>query len=109
VMISIWKYPVGQNGIVEVPIGAKIRKVAMQDGTLTLWCEVSTDTFMREVLQITAYGTGNMINYPREQKYLDTIFLPDGLVWHIYVDKERRSPLPPKQLMSMEELRNAHT
>lgn len=104
-MITIWKYPVGIDGAVEVPFGAKIRKVALQDDRLTLWCEVSTDTFLTELLQITAYATGENIRYPQQQKYLDTVFTR-GLVWHIYVDKERATPT--KRAATMEELRESH-
>ena len=91
-MITIWKFPVGLDGITQVPYGSRIRKVGLQDNQLMVWCEVSTDTLMHETLRITAYATGQPLDLTKHQKYLDTVFTTNGLVWHIFVDKDRSNP-----------------
>lgn len=86
---AVFKYvpEMGQFGSfeLELPLGARFLKVAMQHGLPTLWFEVSQDvpTHVRDFLIV---GTGQPLPIPNEGhalNYLETFF--DGAyVWHLY-------------------------
>ena len=60
---------------------ALIRKVGIQNDRVCIWLEV--DTSKEQVYRIFHIaGTGHQL--PENLIYLDTIFLDNGLVFHIY-------------------------
>lgn len=77
--MKIYKYLVVDTHA-EMPIGAKIRKVAWQDKMLTIWAEVDPSE-RHERRCIVFFGTG--CDAPSEGTYLDTVF-EGPFVWHLY-------------------------
>jgi hypothetical protein len=67
----------------ELPVQSSIRKIAFQDNSLTLWCEVNIEImnrkFTKNVYLIPTGGYFDAVNW----YYVDTLFV-QHLVWHIY-------------------------
>lgn len=83
-MITIHKFPLEQRNIneVEMPEGAEILSVQIQNGTLCLWAKVNTD-YPEEKRAIRIIGTGNYIN-PCEPLVFITTYQFEGLVFHVF-------------------------
>jgi len=84
-MKVVYKYDVEIKSCVRlrIPGGGKIIKAALQRGILRIWAEVNTkngDHF--RYIRILATGE----SFPEDVylDYIDTIFLENGLVFHIY-------------------------
>lgn len=79
-MTVIWKYAIYDT--VEMPKGAKVISVQLQDETLTLWaaipCPVSS---VRQIRHFEIVGTGYAFE-ERNTSYLGTI-QRNGYVWHV--------------------------
>jgi len=77
-MKTIYKYSVHA---LDMPIGAKILSVQMQDGRIVLWAEVDPDV-ATEPCVFEVFGTGQQMTDTNRQ-YIGTV--QDGpMVWHIY-------------------------
>lgn len=73
----------------EMPIGAKVISAKEQNGKLCIWAEIDTRNNLTKSKQIAIVGTGNPINFSiGEYSYIfiDTVLMPNGLVWHVYAD-----------------------
>ncbi len=87
--MRIWKWTLKMvdNQVVNMPIGAKVLTVQMQNGEPQVWalCDEANPT---EPRQIAIYGTGNPL--PLEPgEYIATFQMHDGaLVWHAFEIKE---------------------
>lgn len=85
-MKAVYKYPLGRLLVnytsVELPLNAKILKVAEQEDKICLWCEVDLETAALERRRFTILGTGDQFN-DISLKYLDTVFVGQ-FVWHVY-------------------------
>lgn len=62
--------------------GAEILKVDFQNGDIMIWAIVWPDNDMEEV-SFSIYGTGHPFESTSD-KYIDTVFDPDGYVWHLF-------------------------
>jgi len=85
-MNKIYKYEleVATSQTVEMPSGAEVLCVQVQDGKPRLWAMIDPDYAMREYKTIEVYGTGHPIE-PGERKYISTFQLRDGsLVFHVF-------------------------
>jgi hypothetical protein len=85
-MKTIYKYQLPElvaEQVLEVPISFKPLSVQMQNGAMTVWGEVDTDSDV-EKLAFFIVGTGHEL--PKEPCiYIGTVMQMDGrLVWHIY-------------------------
>lgn len=71
---------------IQIPKHATILKVAMQNGSLCVWCSVTPS---RKNVPITFYivGTGNPMPLV-PLNYLDSVF-DDVYVWHIFTGIEQ--------------------
>lgn len=82
---SIWKFTFNVNDWCEfnMPVGAVIRHISVQNDTPCLWAEVDLDA-PSEIRRFRTYGTGHpMDNTP--QTYLGTYFIQGGrFVFHLY-------------------------
>ena len=78
-MKTIYKYPVGE---VQIPKGAKILTVNMQDDKFVLWAEVDTENVL-EHRTFEVFGTGWELPHYVEMKYIGTCF-ERLFVWHVY-------------------------
>lgn len=85
-MKTIHKYQLPEltaEQVLEVPISFKPLDVQMQNGAMTVWGEVDTDSDV-EKLTFFIVGTGHAL--PKEPTlYIGTVLQMDGrLVWHVY-------------------------
>ena len=85
-MRSIWKFELGPRGkILDMPMAAKILKVGQQQSRIFVWAEVDKDA-PEEIYQFFVFPTG--VELPEdlgELRYQDTVFLDNGLVFHVYL------------------------
>lgn len=84
-MITIYKYQFEIAGRVEIemPAGANVLSIQLQDDKPTVWAMVET-TYSLERRVFRIYGTGHKLDmFATEGRYLGTIQL-EGLVWHIF-------------------------
>lgn len=86
---KIFKYALEltEKQMVELPAGAKILDVQMQNGVPCLWAWVDPEEKLKRATEIYVFGTGNPIPMLEDQKYayrhLGTV--QDGrFVWHIF-------------------------
>lgn len=79
-MKTIYKYPLADSGLLNLPTGAKIVHCDVQRDIPTLWIEVDTVAELEE-RRFTVYGTGHPIgdNATHVGTYFDGPF-----VWHVY-------------------------
>jgi hypothetical protein len=66
-----------------IPKNGKIIKVALQRGILRIWAEVNTKN-NKQYRYIRILTTGESFPEDVYLDYIDTIFLENGLVFHIY-------------------------
>lgn len=84
-MTTVWKYQHdlldgGDFATFEMPEGAEVRHVGMQDGLVTLWAEVDAAAWSTPRTFVIG-GTGHQI--PEGARYVGTVH--DGpFVWHIF-------------------------
>lgn len=83
-MAVIWKFPLHMiGGELLMPKRAKVLKVALQHGVLTLWVLVDPKETATQRRLFAVYGTGHEIDDTARMTYLDTVF--DGsFVWHVF-------------------------
>ena len=89
-MKQIYKYPlqivVSQQLCLHEDF--KILSVAEQQGVLCLWTEVDTLNTPQKV-KIIVHGTGTIFPPETEEAtFIGTVLMSNGLVWHVYYEKE---------------------
>lgn len=81
-MITIYKYPLKTSNTIELPEGAELLTVQIQNGEPYLWAKIDTDA-PKEIKSIICVGTGHPIKF--DGKYIATFIMPDlGLVFHAF-------------------------
>lgn len=81
-MKVIYKYKLALNVYTRIPLqrSAKIVKVAMQHGDLTMWVLLDNDDSELAFRRFCVVGTDT--HFSRDHEYVDTVF--DGaFVWHV--------------------------
>jgi hypothetical protein len=84
-MMSIWKFPIMRTEVqkIDIPVGAKILSVQMQNGAPCIWAIVDTEA-KTESRTIAIIGTGNDCWCSRWQ-FIGTV--SDGpFMWHVFAD-----------------------
>ena len=84
--MTIWKYILQINDIqfVELPKGAKLLDVQMQDGNPCLWALIE-QTEIRETRAIYMRGTGHDAMLVKDLNYVATFQMAHGaLVFHVF-------------------------
>ncbi len=87
-MKTIYKYNLKVTDVqhIQLPAGAKILCVQVQDGEPHLWAEVDTDA-PPEMRTIEIFGTGHPIpqEMGQDRRYISTFQMKNGsLVFHAY-------------------------
>lgn len=85
-MKKIFKYTIqtpSQNPSVQLPVGAKILKVGVQDDKIVFWAEVDTYNVI-ETKHFEVFGTGWELPEDSTLVYLGTVFMGE-YVFHVYV------------------------
>lgn len=80
-MKAVFKYPLTDKEI-QMPKGAIVRHVALQNDRICIWVEVDTD-YASEGRIFEVYGTGHPIQHI-DSIYLGTIQTKFGEVYHVY-------------------------
>lgn len=84
---TVYKYPLPMIDEVHVdmPRGARVLKVGVQNGEPFVWALVDTEAPMSP-LRFSIRGTGHDCSAVLSMKYLDTIMLAnDMLVFHVFM------------------------
>lgn len=83
-MKTLWKYPlrITHEQVVEVPIGAKLRKFALDpENSICVWFEVDTEAVKTKV-RLFIVGTGNEL--PNDATRYYGSVTRGNYVWHLY-------------------------
>ena len=87
-MITIYKYNLMITGHqqIQLPIGADVLSAKEQNGNLCIWAMVDTDK-SDIMLDVYIQGTGQPSTLPERHqiRFIDSVEMSNGLVWHIYV------------------------
>lgn len=85
-MKAIYKYPIKivDKQVIEMPIGANILSIQMQNGIATIWAIVSTKECFTPV-KIRIFATGEEIPSGSVLRYIGTI-QDEIYVWHVFID-----------------------
>lgn len=90
-MKTIWKYKIDvtDRQMIEMPCGAELLSVGVQDGHPVLWALVNPTHYQPyRVLRI--YGTGHPVD-DEPKRFVGTFMLHDGaLVFHVFEEIETR-------------------
>lgn len=85
--MTIWKFSLDIQDVqsFEMPNGAKILSVQVQDGTPCLWAFVNSSA-QKEERRFHIFGTGHRIPpHFSEEHYIGTVQTHEGaLVWHVF-------------------------
>lgn len=83
--MKIFKYTIEPDAYIEMPNGARILSVQVQNGVPVLWALVDPDAPLKR-RDIRVYGTGHSIRLEVEDlEYLGTFQMHDGaLVFHAF-------------------------
>jgi hypothetical protein len=84
-MRTIWKFPVGPITKLEVPIGAEVLTVKLQQGKPVLWMLLDPSREL-EARTFVCIGTGNGIDETLAARlsYVDTFMLSGAEVYHLF-------------------------
>ena len=85
-MQAIWKFQI-DDGVAEMPEGAHVLSVGVQDGKIMAWALVDTDA-PKEGRLFRIYGTGMLLGplstaRAYESRFLGTVF-SGPFVWHVF-------------------------
>jgi hypothetical protein len=82
---TIWKYSLAwvERQCIDMPIGAEILCVKIQNCVPCLWAKVNATAGVTENRIIFMYGTGHPMQY-ESGAYIDTVSLGNGLIFHFY-------------------------
>jgi hypothetical protein len=83
---TIWKFPLvqGRTNHIEMPVGAEILTVQVQDIVPSIWALVDPNA-EKEVRSFNTFGTGHPIEEDIARKYIGTYQLGGGeLVFHVF-------------------------
>jgi hypothetical protein len=88
-MITIHKYHLnGGSPQISLPTGAKLLHVGEQSDSIVIWAKVNTENETEE-RNFVVYGTGHQIDPNEAIKYIGTVQLSYGLVFHVFeLDQE---------------------
>ena len=69
-----------------LPLGYKILSVQQQRGKICVWVQIDPD---RDTQEVTFFirCTGDEIKNSKSIVYLNTVQMDDGLVWHVFKEK----------------------
>lgn len=82
-MRTIWKFPLlGQRTVLQLPRGAQVLTVAMQEGAPCLWAEIPDTRAPTVDFTVRIYGTGHELP-PSWLSHLAT-FMDGPFVLHAY-------------------------
>lgn len=82
-MKVIWKYEIDLDGLVRMPLGAKVLTVQTQNDLPHIWVEVDNEQSRYEMRRFEQVATGGFV--PTRATYIGTFQLERSqLVFHLY-------------------------
>lgn len=79
---QIWKFDIGSDALIELPLGAEILSAQIQRGSPVLWAKVDPGE-SKKVRRLHVAGTGH--DLPDDLgEFIDTFQLENGLVFHLF-------------------------
>ncbi len=94
-MKTIWKYELRPLAEINMPRGAQVLTVQVQNGIPQIWVFVNADYEFEEVRKFITYGTGHKVP-DNPGRYIGTFQLAEeGLVFHVF------EPNPPLDRISL--------
>lgn len=85
-MKTIYKYPLEITDFqgLQIPKGSEILSAKCQNNSLVLYAGVSAEE--KELREIQIIGTGNPVysDLKTKRRFIDTVIMPNGLVWHVF-------------------------
>ena len=84
--MQIWKFPLEIDDLVsvEMPFGARVLTIQVQNGQPCLWALVEPRNTSDGTTQLRIVGTGH--DFDGKGEYIDTFQLMDGaLVFHVFL------------------------
>lgn len=88
---TVYKYTLEMRGeqIRNLPVGAKILSVQMQNGALCLWAHVDLSRRSKQAHRIAIVGTGNPAPDITKATHLGTVQMHNGAkVFHVFAVRE---------------------
>lgn len=85
-MLTIWKFglPLEDKVAIEMPEGAKVLSVGVQQGNPCIWAMVNARA-PKVLRSFYVHGTGHRVDIPYDARFIGTIQLLDGgLVFHVF-------------------------
>lgn len=74
-----------------VPLSAMFISSGQQNGAVVLWYAFDNEQGEPTMpVHVTAVGTGEEFDSSQEGLYFETVQMPNGLVWHLFIDTMSR-------------------
>lgn len=91
-MRRIYKYqlnPQMDKQSLHMPEGAEVMSIGVQGEAICVWAMVQVDpTPVASFREFIIKGTGMEIDFPwKAYKFLGTVQMKDGLVWHVWMSE----------------------
>lgn len=84
-MNTIYKYPLtGAQTRLNLPIGARLLTVQMQNNTPVLWALIDQDESITASRIFLSVNTGTSFEIHAALDYISTVTSDNGIVWHIF-------------------------
>ena len=80
---TVWKFTLQWDTVLDLPEGARVLRVNEQEGCVCLWALVDPQAPL-EARHFVAFGTGHPIPDNLPLVFFGTVFLPGGLVIHVF-------------------------
>jgi hypothetical protein len=81
--VKIYKYKIEDQETAMMPRDAKLLHVGFQHSHVTVWALVDPEAPLVE-RQMAVFGTGWEISEKDAERYVGTVQVPYGLVWHVF-------------------------
>lgn len=87
--MTIWKFIIDGDGIIEIPHTHRVLSVGEQDGRIIAWALVDANApTIRKSLHVVGTGwKGWYLDGIMTKRFIGTVQMSDGLVWHVFEDQ----------------------
>lgn len=87
-MERIYKYEVAPKCELELPKNAQVLSAGEQGGRVFLWAKIDTNETEMEKRTFVGFGTGHDIETQDNRVFIATIHFQNGLVFHMFEEKQ---------------------
>ena len=86
-MKTIHKYILEPKTVLQLRIDSEVLSVGVQNENVVLYVKEDLEQVLSEMRTFVAFGTGHTIDDELDLEFIGTVFLNNGLVFHIFEDK----------------------